>query len=188
MGRNMPNATDGLIPYLGLTTIIELPLMPGDEFFIMNSARLNALREELNMITEDHAECQKIAEEDAIFMKPPSKDKIPWNVTINSTDNGYLVQIGCRMFVMDTKDRLLRLLDRYLTDPRKAVQELSPGEAGVFQPDMPPEAMRDPGLTSVHAAMASVHAAMHGSLSPQPCGPGNAQECETEDAPEPCGG
>ena len=43
--------------------------------------------------------------------------------TIKQVDNGYIVTVGCKTLVFESRKRLLDELDRYMRNPAKAEKE-----------------------------------------------------------------
>lgn len=67
--------------------------------------------------------------------------KMAWDVTISEAENGYMVRVGCRLFVFETGDRLLAELTAYMngteTPLSKRIREEMPTCQEVVAP--PPQ-------------------------------------------------
>ena len=44
-------------------------------------------------------------------------------IVINKAVNGFICEVGCKVVVFETKDKLLKELSRYLDNPRKVESE-----------------------------------------------------------------
>lgn len=53
-----------------------------------------------------------------------SKD---WQVTINTLDNGFILGVGCKSFAIESKERMLKLLYDYFTNPKETVSKFNNG-------------------------------------------------------------
>lgn len=53
-----------------------------------------------------------------------SKD---WQVTIGTLDNGFVVGVGCKSFAIESKERMLKLLNDYFTNPKETVSKFNNG-------------------------------------------------------------
>ena len=49
-------------------------------------------------------------------------------VTINEMDNGYMVNVGCKCFVIEGKERMLTLLTAYINNPYEMEEKFSKNE------------------------------------------------------------
>jgi hypothetical protein len=47
---------------------------------------------------------------------PPQQDRA-YSITINQLDHGYTVNVGCKCFAIESRDKLIALLGNYLADP-----------------------------------------------------------------------
>lgn len=48
----------------------------------------------------------------------PIQNKLPYNVTIKALNYGYVVEIGCQSFAIESNDKLIENLSKYLKNPK----------------------------------------------------------------------
>lgn len=64
-------------------------------------------------------------------------------ITIQNAVNGYVVNVGCKMFVISSKDELLDALDKYLTNPEETEKRYREEYPGTFGMPEPPRAVME---------------------------------------------
>jgi hypothetical protein len=80
--------------------------------------------------TGAQSNCQEIAHLQPMGpgpMQPKEKETI-YNIAIRQIDHGYLVEVGCKTFAIETSTRLITLLSTYLLQPAATQKQYEQGK------------------------------------------------------------
>ncbi len=59
---------------------------------------------------------------------PPRVEDRIFNISIREVDHGYFVEVGCKTFAIESAERLMTLLNMYITSPAKIMEEFFKGK------------------------------------------------------------
>jgi hypothetical protein len=63
--------------------------------------------------------------------------RLPYSISIEGVDNGYLVGVGCKRFVFTSRTELVKELSEYLDDPRGKMNEYASRFGILVDADVP---------------------------------------------------